>query len=349
MTRKESQKRLLIILSAVLLLLAVAVTLLLILRDDPVNPAEEPKQILVIDRDPNHVMEISYTYQGKTVCLKQNNGLWSLIDESDPDAANFPLNTNFIYSTSDRSMTAKCAKLVLEKKVLDSCTDKAAYGLDHPTLTLTYELLATPESPETETATVKVYFGKQYATSQNYCMIEVGDIVDPALYLIDSAYFETFAHMKEELANRDSLPQVEAELIVSYQLGDTLITNKEQVAEIFEKLKELDFADFAKYKATAQDFVDCGVNWQEQTEPKQYPEQLLTIVHYASKADMEKEDDPETEDKDESVTPYTFYLGIGKTEGGKTYYRTYGGTAIYEIDESFFSDLADLFQTVQNG
>jgi hypothetical protein len=93
--------------------------------------------------------------------------------------------------------------------------------------------------------------------------------------------------------------------------------------------------------------------WQTDSEnPNVFtvtPEQVLKIVHYASKADRDKEDDPKTEDVDERVTPYTFYLGIGKTEEGKTYYRTYGATAIYQVDADFVTELVAMFDTVQNG
>ncbi len=368
MIKKQNQKRI-IILSCVVLALILAIVLVLWLTKDDAPPPTEPKAIMVCDLNANSVFKIQYTYQGKQIVLEQDNGIWKLIDQTDPDIENFPLNTNFLISTSDRSMTAKCAKLILERRVLEGGFDKATYGLDQPTISITYqtnEVVSTTQ--EDVVVTRKVHIGKTYDTLHYYCMIEVeqvaadeaGNVIhdehnkpvmvnvqDNSLYLISADFYHAFAVTKDDLANRGYLPGVEKDLILSYAYADSTgtknVTSFAGITAIYDKLQDLDFGSFADYKTQNEaERAEYGVAWDEAAERK--AERILSIVYYSSQTEKDKATDPETEEA-ERPKPSTYRLIIGKTESGKTYYRKYNDVDVYQIEQTFFSELLALFDT----
>ena len=169
MFRKQNQKRLILLSAILLALLLVLLTVILVVKEVTDNGNQE-NGIVISNLSTSAVQKITYEYQGETVVLGKENGMWMLEGE-----ANFPLNQTRLINTSKLCMTWQIAHLTFTRKVADSCENPATFGLDQPLLKLTME---TKEKDQTVTRVLRV--GIQYANSGYYCMLEG----DSALYLI---------------------------------------------------------------------------------------------------------------------------------------------------------------------
>ncbi len=315
MHRKKNQKRLILCCAILLALLLVLLAILLIFRENP-DSGEEDESIQICKLNTSDVQKITYEYQGETVILSRENGMWTIAGEDQ-----FPLNQALIISTSQNCMTYRCARLTFTKKIAEQCTDLATFGLDQPVLTLTF---VTKENSEEVTRTLTV--GRQYATFGYYCMLSG----DPALYMVDEDFVKTFSYTKDDLANRDFLPSVKVENVVDYtfQRGDQsfCISSRAGVNEIFSRLSELNFQTFADYYATEEELETYFPADEMQT---------LTIRYFKSEGNA----------KEIPPTVASFEIYFGKTAQGGVYFRIWYKNAVYYTAEENVTALADLAQT----
>ncbi len=315
MHRKKNQKRLILCCAILLSLLLVLLAVLLIFRETP-DPGEEDESIRICNLNTSDVQKITYEYQGETVVLSRENGMWAVVGEDQ-----FPLNQALIISTSQNCMTYRCARLTFTKKIAEECTDLATFGLDRPVLKLTF---VTKENSVEVTRTLTV--GRQYASFGYYCMLSG----DPALYMVEEDFVKTFSYTKDALANRDFLPSVKVENVVDYtfQTGDQsfCISDRDGVRELFARLGELNFQTFADYYATEEELATYFPANEMQT---------LTIRYFKSEGNIQ------------TIPPTvaSFEIYFGKTAQGGVYFRVWHKNAVYYTTEENVTALANAAQT----
>ncbi len=314
MYRKKNQKRLILCCAILLSLLLVLLAVLLIFREDP-KPNEEDESIQICNLNTSDVQKITYEYQGETVILSRENGMWAVVGEDQ-----FPLNQALIISTSQNCMTYRCAKLTFTKKIAEQCTDLATFGLDRPVLKLTF---VTKESSGEVTRTLTV--GTQYASFGYYCMLSG----DPALYMVEEDFVKTFSYSKDALANRDFLPSVKVENVVDYtfRTGNQSfsISDRAGVREIFTRLEELNFQTFADYYATEEELATYFPADELQT---------LTIRYFKSAGNV----------NEIPPTVASFEIYFGKTAQGGVYFRVWHKNAVYYTAEATVTALENSAQ-----
>ncbi len=312
MHRKKNQKRLILFSSILLALLLVLLTVLLIFRE-VTDPDQEGTEIKICNLNTSDVQKITYEYKGETVILSRENGMWMLEGEDQ-----FPLNQALIISTSKNCMTYRCARLTFTRKVAEECSDLATFGLDQPTLKLTF---VTKEKSGEVTRTLTV--GSQYASTGYYCMLSG----DEALYMVENDFVSTFSYSKDGLANRDFLPAVPVDKIIDYTFtaGDQTwnISHRDGVRALFAQLESLNFDRFADYYATEE---EQGIYFPKEAV------QTLTIRYFKSDDDVK------------GIPPAvaSFEVYFGKAADGNVYFRVWHKNAVYYATAETVGALAAL-------
>ena len=154
--------------------------------------SEDTSKVL-IDTSKDSITEIKYTYDNKTVKLKYNSK-----DEEwyNSEHKSWPINQEYI-----TSMTNAITKVVATRQ-LDTEEELSEYGLDKPTVTVSYS------TKKGKDYTINI--GKDISSaSANYCT--VGDKKD--VYLVENTIKTAFEYNEKKLIEVESIPSLTSSLV----------------------------------------------------------------------------------------------------------------------------------------
>lgn len=157
----------------------------------------DSESVAIASYDSGSIEAIRWIYDGNEIELTTSDGKeWAYAGDED-----FPLD-------QDRAvdMASAVASIYAVKKVSDEPDDLARYGLEEPSL----KIFVTADGEETE-----FDIGAYNETSGYYYLMYTGDT---ALYYVDTSLYETFSVALLDLAERESLPEIEISDVESLEV-----------------------------------------------------------------------------------------------------------------------------------
>jgi hypothetical protein len=179
----KAKRNMLLALLALMVLAGAGYALLTRANEQAAQSASEAEKITLSSFSADSLASISYTYDGQTIDLEKQNGIWALAD----DTAYHVLQT---YANS--MATALCQ--MSASRVIENVSDYGQYGLDNPEMTVTANVGGEAMS---------FYFGSQNKISEiSYLQMEG----DPNVYAVSPSIEKTFQYTKEKLYDTSWLP-----------------------------------------------------------------------------------------------------------------------------------------------
>lgn len=304
MQPKNTKKTVLILAIVFAVLLATFLILYFTLREEEAPPIDD--ETILLWSIPNNVIDrISYDYQGETITLYRENGAWQVENE-----VNFPLNTYLVLAPSSDCMMSRAMDISYQKKVSDRCENKTLYGLQSPALTLRITVQGYEHI---------FYFGNRYAKSDSrYCQ-KAGD---DALYLIEEAYFTSFAYTKTQLISHPFSPNFSGVTAQSATWDGTTVTDATALATFVPYLESVKFDYLADYRAEAK-LASYGLD-----------ESARKTLTFSFTQSLDGQ----------APTSESYVLHFGKCENGFVYfYHPEKPYLVYQIVEAQFAELISIF------
>lgn len=181
------------------------------------------------------VIALSYTYNGETVPLVCEDGLWYI--EGDKE---FPLD-----SAKVSDMAEKLSSITASRKFERGDTPSSDFGFDEPLCVITAE---TPDG-ETVTHTIGKYLS---AKSEYYFCYD-----DETVYTIPQALYTAFSVSKDDLMKTESLTTLDTDSVTFVSVGmthgeESSVSNSTEAASgVYDIYKALSTEEYTDYKNAA--------------------------------------------------------------------------------------------------
>ncbi len=200
----KRSKKLIVMLSVLaVLVLALLLQAKLFPKGDGILTDDEDSIFKVSDIAAESVKELSYVSEGTVLAFeKSDDGKWLLTGENSPE-----IDSELVESMANAITSAESEHVMGDI----SKEEISEYGLDEPAL-----LVKISDG----TGTYTYQFGSYNEFAEKYYLSNK-DIPD-VVYTVESSVYEAFGYTLEELVIKDTLPEIEADSILSISFGSVI-------------------------------------------------------------------------------------------------------------------------------